>query len=251
MYRLPNHFIPVSHWVSAGIGELGVAPERRTVVYDGIALQDLDTATDGKPFRREFGIADDEFVVGLIGLLIPWKGQQLFLDAARALHDEIPGLRMLIIGGTPLECQAYEQQLRQRVREDGLEDCVVFTGHMDDMPMVYNALDIVVSASTSPEPLGTVVIECMAMGRTLIAPAHGGGAEMNEHGVTALLFEPGNADSFADAVRRLYHDPQLRQQLGKAAREKALRTFAVEEHVRGVAHVYDRLLEQPAPGTSS
>lgn len=242
MYEQPDHFIPVSHWVSATIGKFGVPDRKRTVVYDGIDLGSLNLNARGEAFREQFNLNPNDFVVGLVGLLIPWKGQNLFLDAARELRDEIPNLKMPIIGGTPDECVAYEAELRERVRAEGLEDVVVFTGHVNDMPTVYNGLDVVVSASTSPEPLGTVVIECMAMGRTLIAPNHGGGAEMGTHDETALLFEPGNSADFAEQVRRLAADPALRERLGASARDKALRTFDVESHVVGVTKVYGNLL---------
>ncbi len=249
-YSLPDHFIPVSHWISEGIGRLGVPGERRTVIYDGIELDALPLDTDRMAFRRRHGLAADDFVVGLVGLLIPWKGQELFLDAARRLAGLDPKLRMAIIGGTPDDCQAYEQRLRQRVREEGLEDRVLFTGHESNMPEVYNSLDVVVSASTSPEPLGTVVIESLALGRPLVAPAHGGAKEMAEHERTALLFRPGDADDLARCIRRLHDDPELGLRLGAAAREHALATFAVETHAERVQAVYDRLLEPARDGVS-
>ena len=242
LYQLPDHFIPVSHWISEGIAAIGVPAEKRTVVYDGIGLDDMDIEAVGQKFRGEFGIPDNAFAVGLVGLLIPWKGQDLFLDAARRLAGEIPGLKMVIVGGTPEECAYYEQELRTRVHQEGLDDIVVFTGHVSEMPVVYNGLDVVVSASTTPEPLGTVVIECMAMARPLVAPDHGGAAEMGEHDRTALLFKPGDSNSLADAIRRLYREDGLGKRIGMAARDKALATFAVDEHVLRVMKVYNSTL---------
>jgi len=242
LYRLPDHYIPVSHWVSRNIGLLGVPASRRTVVYDGIELENLDVGADGGAFREAHGIPPDAFAVGLVGLLIPWKGQRLFLDAAHRLVEEIPNLRMLLVGGTPEECIPYGMELRERVEREGLAESVVFTGHIRDMPAAYNGLDVVVSASTSPEPLGTVVIECMAMGRPLVGPDHGGAAEMADHDRDALLFEHGSAESLAAAVLRLHRSPALRSRLGAAAREKALDMFAVDRHVREVQMVYEHVL---------
>lgn len=241
-YRWPTHFIAVSHWISNGIGRLGVPEHKRSVIYDGIDLGALPLDTDRSPFRRRYGLGDTEFAVGLVGLLIPWKGQELFLDAARILREELPDLRMLIVGGTPEDCREYERALRRRVKEEGLETMVRFTGHQSNMPEVYNSLDVVVSASTSPEPLGTVVIEAMALGRPLIAPNHGGAAEMAEHEKTALLFEPGNAEDLAACIRRLYRDRELGVRLGASARAHALATFSVGEHAARVQEVYDRVL---------
>ncbi len=245
LYGLPDHFIPVSHWISRGMASIGVPDEKRTVIYDGIKLEHMDASADGSVFRSRYGISGSDFAVGLVGLLMPWKGQQLFLDTAHMLVKEIPGLKMLIIGGTPDDCIEYENELRSRVTHEDLSGTVIFTGHVSDMPAVYNGLDVVVSASTSPEPLGTVVIESMAIGRPLVAPDHGGAAEMADHGKTALLFTPGDSDSLSKAIYRLYADEDLRKCLGSAARQKAMNTFNVDEHVRRVQEVYDSFL---APG---
>ncbi|OHX35161.1 hypothetical protein BJL95_01045 [Methylomonas sp. LWB] len=242
-YSLPDHFVSVSHWVAASMRDkLKIPAEKISVIYDGIALDQLDTYADGAVFRRQYGIQSDQFVVGLIGLLIPWKGQHLFLDAAKRLQSRIPNLKMLIVGGTPDDCKGYEADLVSRVADEGLNATVSFTGHINKMETVYNGLDVIVSASTSPEPLGTVVIEALAMGRPLIGPAHGGAAEMIEHEKTGLLFRPGDAESLAEQIYRVYSDRQLGIRLGEQARTSALQRFSIRSHVAQVETVYRRLL---------
>ena len=142
LYRLPDHFIPVSRWISAGIGRLGIPDARRTVVYDGIALDRLDLNADGAAFRSRWSIPADAFTVGLIGLLIPWKGQNVFLDAAFILRARIPGLCMLVIGGTPEDCAGYEAQLRARAAREDLGGTVIFTGHVTAMEPVYKTTGV-------------------------------------------------------------------------------------------------------------
>ncbi|MEZ0148366.1 MAG: glycosyltransferase family 4 protein [Candidatus Reddybacter sp.] len=241
-FTLPSHFTPVSHWVSESIQtKLGVPAGKISVIYDGLELDGLDPNTDGQAFRQRHHLSENDFAVGLVGLLIPWKGQEIFLDTANALKEKIPNLKMLIIGGTPDDCVPYEQMLKKRVVLEGLESTVIFTGHVSDMPIVYNGLDIVVSASTSPEPLGTVVIEAMTMGRPLIGPNHGGAAEMLEHNKTGLLFDPDQSSTLADAIERFYCEPKLCTQLGENARSHALRVFDVKHHTENICNVYTRL----------
>lgn len=243
-FGLADHFTPVSHWVSKSIQDkLGVPEEKITVIYDGLELDGLDPDTDGQPFRQQQQLNDDDFAVGLVGLLIPWKGQEIFLDAAKLLKDKIPKLKMLIIGGTPDDCVPFENHLRQRVAQEGLKEVVIFTGHNTDMPTVYNGLNVVVSASTSPEPLGTVVIESMALGRPLIGPNYGGAAEMMQHQTTGLLFEHGNASALAQQIQQLYQQPELAKTLGANARSHALATFAVASHVEKMQTLYSQLYE--------
>ncbi len=238
-YSLPDHFVSVSNWVASGmINKLNIPAEKISVIYDGIALEKIDIQADGNKFRQQFNIAADAFVVGLVGLLIPWKGQELFLDAAHKLKGKIPNLKMLIIGGTPDDCIGFENQLKQRVIDENLSDIVVFTGHSSDMDIVYNGLDIVVSASTNPEPLGTMVIECMTIGRPLIGPNHGGAAEMIEDKKTGWLFEARSADSLANQIITIYQNPEHMKQVGLAAREDALKKFDVKHHVEMITNLY-------------
>lgn len=242
-YALPDRFISVSHWVAKSMQEkLQVPADKIDVIYDGIELEKLDLKADRQEFRTHYKIQENDFAVGLIGLLMPWKGQELFLDAADYLKDKIPNLKLMIIGGTPDECKPYESALRQRVSAEQLEDIVVFTGHLSKMEPVYNGLDVVVSASTSPEPLGTVVIECLAMGRPLIGPNHGGAAEMMEHNKTGLLFTPKNATSLTEQIERFYRDGKLRSTLGQNGRQHALKTFAVNTHAEKVQSIYENML---------
>jgi glycosyltransferase involved in cell wall biosynthesis len=244
-YTLPDHFISVSHWVAKSMQDkLHIPAEKISVVYDGIALEKLNVHADGAELRRAYNIPCDAFAVGLVGLLIPWKGQTLFLDAAKLLRHKIPQLKMLIIGGTPDDCVSYEAMLRQRVSAEQLTEVIIFTGHMSAMETVYNGLDVVLSASTDPEPLGTVVIEAMAMGRPLIAPNHGGAAEMMQHDETGLLFTPRDAQSLADAIEKFYRSKTLRATLGANARSAALKAFAVETHVEHIQNIYQQLLAQ-------
>ena len=242
-YSLPDHFISVSHWVAKSLQEnLHIAANKISVVYDGIALEKLNIYADGSQFRDAYHVADDDFAVGLVGLLIPWKGQVLFLEAAKLLRSKIPCLKMLIIGGTPDDCIAYEALLRQRVKDEQLTEMIIFTGHISSMETVYNGLDVVLSASTQPEPLGTVVIEAMAMGRPIIAPNHGGAAEMIRHDETGLLFDPGDMQSLANAIEKLCCSKSLRVKLGENARSAALKSFAVEDHVRHIQSIYQKFL---------
>jgi glycosyltransferase involved in cell wall biosynthesis len=228
--------------VSDSIGRIGVPDQKRTYIYDGIELDKLNLHADGQAFRRAHGIERHAYVVGLVGLLIPWKGQRLFLDAAERLMAQMPDAVFAIVGGTPDECAYFEAELRERAARPELAGRVVFTGHVSDMAATYNGLDIVLSASTSPEPLGTVVIEAMTMARPLVAPNHGGAVEMVEHERTGLLFQAGNADALAATLLRLYRDRDLGRRLGQAARAHALQVFAVNEHVRQVQGVYEQML---------
>jgi glycosyltransferase involved in cell wall biosynthesis len=242
LFRRPNRFIPVSRWIAESIAELGVPRERSTLIYDGIDFGRFDPKAEGSRFRSAHDIPERAFAVGLPGVLIPWKGHALFLQAATSLISEFPDLHFVIVGGTPDECLPFETELRDYVAQHSLHGRVTFTGHVTDMAGAYSGLDVVVSASTAPEPLGMVVVEAMAMQRPVIAPAHGGALEVVDDEKTGLLFAPNQADSLAAAIRRLRTDDGLRERIAKAGRAAVIEKFSIAKSAREVERLYESLL---------
>jgi glycosyltransferase involved in cell wall biosynthesis len=109
--------------------------------------------------------------------------------------------------------------------ELGLGDTVVFTGPVDDPAGALRGLDIVVHASTEPEPFGMVIAEAMACGRPVVVALAGGALEIVHDGVDALGHTPGDASELADRLKQLASDPALRKRLGGEARRSAEKRF--------------------------
>src|SRR5205085_8086358 len=121
--------------------------------------------------------------VGLVATYARWKGQEVFLDAAGRLaagRPELP-VRFYVVGGPVYQTrgsQFSEGELRRLAAQRGLADRVGFVGFREDTAPVYRALDVVVHASTRPEPFGLTVVEAMACGRPVIVSRAGGAAEL-------------------------------------------------------------------------
>lgn len=182
--------------------------------------------------------------VGLVATFARWKGHETFL---RALRDVAPPVRGYIVGG-PLYDTAGSQytvdELRSLAASIGVAERVAFTGFVERPAGVLRALDVVVHASTDPEPFGLVIAEGLACGRPVVVSAAGGAAELVEDGRDALAFPPGNAPALARALERLSSDPSLRARLGSAARATAVRRFDPDRFTQAFLDVYERV----APG---
>jgi glycosyltransferase involved in cell wall biosynthesis len=100
------------------------------------------------------------------------------------------------------------------------------------------ALDVVVHASTQPEPFGLVIAEGLSSGRAVIVSAAGGAVELVTENVDALTHAPGDAAGLAACIARLLADPALRTRLGAAARQSALRQFDPDAFTRAFIDVY-------------
>ena len=180
----------------------------------------------GARVRHALGIPADESVAGIFGRLQRWKGQHIFLEAAAILADRSVTCRFLVAGNSMFGLEPeYAEELRRFVEQKALGDRVMFLGHRRDVNDVMNACDIVVHASIEPEPWGLVVAEGMAAGRAVIASAAGGPLEMIADGRTGLLVPPGDPGALAAAMEKFLSDPELRREMGIAAREYAVESF--------------------------
>lgn len=178
-----------------------------------------------EPATRDCGHTDgasDPLVFGIIGRLTSWKGQDTFLRAfAQAFPD---GTERACIVGAALfgeEDEAFARSLEHLATTLGIAHRVDFRGHRRDIQAELNHLDVLVHASTIPEPFGQVVLEGMAAGVPVIASTGGGPSEVIADGVSGLLSPPGDSNALAIAMSTLASDPGLRTRLGLAGRERA------------------------------
>lgn len=186
--------------------------------------------------------------VGLVATFAKWKGHGVFLEAAARVASTVRRpCRFYVVGG-PLYRTAGSQwtldELRAQAKALGLAGRVGFTGYQADPAAALRALDVVVHASTQPEPFGRVIVEGMACGRAVVAVPNGGAAELFEPEVNALACPPGDAESLASAITRLIADPDLRARLGAAGRQAALERFDRRRLADEWAGLYET--EQPA-----
>ncbi|MCI0684038.1 MAG: glycosyltransferase family 4 protein [Gemmataceae bacterium] len=160
--------------------------------------------------------------VGLVATFARWKGQPVFLEAAARLVHGGGGapVRFYIIGA-PIYRTANSQfsleELQALAAARGLTGHVGFVDFQQDPAAAYRALDVVVHASTQPEPFGLTIVEAMACGRAVVATPCGGAAELIRPGCDALAAPPGHPEELARRLEDLIHDDELRRRLGAEA----------------------------------
>jgi glycosyltransferase involved in cell wall biosynthesis len=204
---------------------------------------------DGAELDRRAGLppaAAGTVRVGLVATYARWKGHLTVLDAAARLVTEAPDLpvRWYIIGGPIYHTAAQftEPELRGEADARRLAGRVGFVPFAADTVPVYRSLDVVVHASTLPEPYGLAVAEAMACGRAVVVSAAGGAAELFTDGHDALGVPPSDAGRLAAVVRRLVEDAGLRARLGPAARRTAEERFDANRSVALMCRLYESLL---------
>lgn len=190
-----------------GVSEAVVARLRRDdgggptlqVVHNGVTFP-VEPAVE-----RVSGPTGDGAVVGLNGLLTPWKGQQVLLDAVPLLDDTV---RVEILGGTLPKDAEYAAGLRRRADALGLGERVTILGHHPDPLARMRTWTLAVSASTDPEACPLAVLEAMSIGLPVVATDHGGAPEVLDG--AGLLVPPGDAPALARAIEGMVRDTTLR-----------------------------------------
>ncbi|MFY9571327.1 MAG: glycosyltransferase [Blastocatellia bacterium] len=181
--------------------------------------------------------------VGLMATLGRWKGHEVFLKALSLLPSGAK-VRGYVIGGALYQTDGSQhalEDLREYAVRLGIEERVGFTGFVNEPAAAIRALDIVVHASTQPEPFGLVIVEAMACGRPVIASLAGGVGEIVEAGENALVHEPGDAAGLAKSIERLATDVVLRGRLAGAGRATAELRFDRDRLAAELIPIYESL----------
>ncbi len=199
---------------------------------DGPSL-DLDALCGMAPLPRN-GIR-----IGLVGTFAKWKGHDVFLQALSQVRAACP-VRGYVIGDSIYQTDASQYSvstLREMASRCRLDGTIGFTGHLADVPAALRSLDIVVHASTEPEPFGLVIAEAMACGRPVIVSRAGGAAEIAQAG--AVFHTPGNPAELTARMTQLVNEPTLRGALSKAGRAAAEDLFSRKRLVDTLIPVYE------------
>jgi|Tabmets5t2r1_1033131.scaffolds.fasta_scaffold00992_3 glycosyltransferase involved in cell wall biosynthesis len=183
-------------------------------------------------------------VIGFLGSLNGSKGIDVLRDAVLELGRSRP-VRLAVAGDGPL------RSLLQEAATIPGAPGISLLGRLPglDVPRFLRAIDIVVLPSYD-EGLPRAVLEAMSMARPVVASAVGGIPELIQHGVNGLLVPPGDRAALVQALKSLVEDEGLRAELGRRARQTAMR-FDIEEGLRRLAAVHGGRLDGGARASTA
>lgn len=172
-------------------------------------------------------------VLGCAGLLTPWKGQDVLLEAVAGLSRTDVVLEL--VGGTFPKDAAYEARLRTRAARPDLAGRVRFVGPVDDLLERMRDWTLLVSPSVDPETGPLVAFEAMSVGLPVVATAHGGPLEFI--GEAGLLVPPRDVEALRVTIDRLLDDAPERRRMAEAGRRQVAQRLVLSERVAEVLGV--------------
>jgi glycosyltransferase involved in cell wall biosynthesis len=227
------------------VGARLIPAERTKVVYLGVPLEEFSRPRDAAAIaadRRALGVPADAFAVGTVTRLMPSKGNEYLVDAARHVVDRAPLARFYIVGEGELQ-----SELEARARALGLGDRLTFCGFRRDVAEAFSAFDLAVFPSLW-EGTPLTVLEALAMGKPIVATDADGLQDVLTDGTDARIVPRRDARALADAIVALAADPAERARLAANARTTGAR-YDIDTFVRKMEQLYV-LLHETSRATS-
>jgi glycosyltransferase involved in cell wall biosynthesis len=217
-----------------------IADERLLILPNGIPEPEQPP-----PPRKTTGSP----LVVFLSNLIPAKGPLRFLQMAKLVHAEEPGVRFVMAGRHTTE--AYLRELKTFIQREGLATCVELPGPVYGMDKagLFNTMDVLVfPTSFDKETFGIVNIEAMQYGVPVISSPVGAIPEIIQDGLNGYIVAPDDIRLLADRVLALIRNPALRQQMGDAGCRRFYQHYSLEAYTRNVQTSLDVFLKNVGAG---
>ena len=228
--------------------DAGVAPrEKFTTVYSGMDVdQFLDADQHRSEVRREYGIREDQVVVGKIARLFHLKGHDDLIDAAARVVPDCPEVIFFLVGDGILK-----QELQNKINTLGLADHFIFAGLVPPtrVPALIGAMDALAHTSLR-EGLARALPQALIAGKPAVSFDIDGAREVLIDDQTGFLIPPRDVGQLARALTNLVQNQSLRQRLGRAGQTRFTDQFRHQTMTRRIREIYQYVyrLSRPAPG---
>ena len=240
--KLIDEHIAISNAIKENLLELNVPNEKITVIFDAIDLDEFNKSISFEYLKKEFHISDKNKLFGIFGRIISWKGIKEFISAAEIVFKLVPESSAFIVGDRSDGESLYYQEVLDLISKKKLNDKIILTGFRTDISALMKIMNVVVHASTEPEPFGLVLIEAMAMAKPVISTNIGGPIDIVDDGKTGLLIDSMDFQTMAQAIAFLLKERKTSEMMGRKGFKKVNDLFTKERYAKQIQKLYGRIL---------
>lgn len=226
-----DSIIAVAEAAKDNLVQTGVSDKKITVILNGVDGLVPDNAEIKAQTKKRFGIGKDDKVVSIVARLEDIKGHDYFIDAAKRFVGKNV---KFVIAGTG----SYEEHLKRRVKDENLEDTVIFTGFISDVERLMNITDIQVNASFGTEATSLALLEGMSLGIPAVVSDFGGNPGVISSGENGFVVQKKNADALAEKIAYLLENPDEYAKMSDSSRQIFGEKFTAEVMTRNTENLY-------------
>jgi glycosyltransferase involved in cell wall biosynthesis len=239
--QVASAIISVSDFIRQCLRQADVPDSRIHVIYDGIDLARFDPRLfDKRAARLHLGLPLDVPLVLMTGRFVPYKRHDLVIEAFTLVRSRIPAAHLVLVGETSAQAPSVRDQVLAAIARSSLSTAVTFLPFQEDIRWVEAAADVQVLVSDS-EPLGTCILEAMAMELPVIISDSGGLAEVVIDGQSGYVIPGGNSSVLADRLIHLLSSEQIRRAIGQAARQRIGNIASIQLCAQKTSALYQAL----------
>lgn len=235
---LSDEIIAVAEAAKENLTDTGVSKKKIHVILNGVeGLTKVDEAQKQR-IRERFSVDENDKVISIIARLEDIKGHTYFIDAAYELIKA--GVKgKFIIAGTG----SYENVLKQKVHDKGLEKDILFTGFINDVDQLLNITDIQVNASYGTEATSLALLEGMSIGVPAVVSDFGGNPGVIQDGVNGFVVKKQDTKALYDGILKLLTDDVLFEKMKKGAETIFQENFTAQAMTRNTENLYERTIK--------
>lgn len=220
----------------SGVENFGLNRKCR-VIENGINLNRFNAARQLEDLREVFHIARHEFIIGFIGRITLQKAPLDLVKAIAIAHAANPDIKGLLVGEGDME-----EEVRDYIRKEGLEDCFYLSGFRTDVPEVLKAMDVFCLPSLW-EGLSIALLEAMAMEKAIVVTPTDGTREIMEDHTNGLIVPYNQPRKLAEAFLEYERDRALKDMCGRNARRLIKERFDSQRVSQEVTNIYKNILK--------
>ena len=200
----------------------------------GLDLTRFETAKKENSLREEFGLPENTKIVFSVGELNQNKNHRVIMHAIAQINE--PNVHYFLAGNGPLK-----DELQSLATELGIAENVHFLGYRRDIPSLLKNADVYAFPSLR-EGLGMASIEAMATGLPIVTSNRHGINDYSEQGKTGFKYDPHDASGFAEGIRTILADDEMRLQMGEYNITVSKR-FTIEASMARLSEIYKGVLK--------
>lgn len=237
--RLTDKLITVSKKARvADMKNFGLSKDKVIMISASIDCNRFNPGDGHLVHREKFGMKKDDIVVGIIARIQTHRRFHILLEAIKIASQEVPKLKLLVIGRGTKE----KQLLTEPTKTMGLEDVVIHPGYRTtDYVEAVSCMDFNIFLMPGTDGSCRAVREVMAMGKPVIAADRGMLSTIVDNNVTGFVIDD-TPENLAMATVKLAKDSELRKKMADASLKKAQDVFSQESMAEKVESVYKELL---------
>lgn len=230
-----DRIIAVAEAAKDNLTDTGVSDKKIDVILNGV--YPLTPCENKEEIYKKFGIEPGEKVISIVARLEDIKGHDYFIEAADMLIKE--GFKAkFVIAGTG----SYEGHLKQKVKDLGREEDIIFTGFITDVDKLMNITYIQANASFGTEATSLSLLEGMSLGIPAVVSDFGGNPGVIKSGKNGFIVKKQDSKALKEGLERLLKDEELYRTLSMGSKEIFESTFTAQVMTRNTEGIYEKVL---------